>query len=78
MISVIQELYELEVYIRPEMNVYKNLLLTGLDQLLFKKDFLKNIHILEELLYMVMNGGNQSISLTDEQTNSIVKFIQIS
>lgn len=55
-LAMIKQLEELELYLTPDMNVYKNLLASGMDQMLFKQEFLSKIFILEELLYIVMNG----------------------
>lgn len=49
------------------MNVYKNLISTGMDQLMFKQDFLMKIQLLEEMLFVALNG-HQSNEMTEEQT----------
>lgn len=67
MLGMIRELYELEIYITPDMNVYKNLIQTGFDQMLFKPKFLNSLLVLEELLYMVIHGVEPN-NLSEEQT----------
>lgn len=67
MLAMVQQLAELELYLCPNMNVYKNLLATGLDQLLFKRGFLPKVFILEELLALAMNGKAPT-ALTEDQT----------
>ena len=71
MLGMIKELAELELYVTPDMNVYKNLVQTGFDQMLFKPGFLSHLLILEELLYLVMHGVEPS-RLTEEQTKDIL------
>lgn len=68
MLAMFKQLAELELYLCPNMNVYKNLLATGLDQLLFKRGFIPKVLILEELLHLVMHGKNPT-NLTEAQTN---------
>ena len=70
MLAMVRQLAELELYLCPSMNVYKNLLGTGFDQLLFKPGFIPKILILEEILYLVMHGKTPT-NLTEEQTNGI-------
>lgn len=67
MLAMFKQLAELELYLCPNMNVYKNLLATGFDQPLFKDGFIPKALILEELLFMVMNGRTPS-NLTEEET----------
>lgn len=67
MLKMMTELAELELYLCPNMNVYKNLLTTGIDQILFKKGFIPKVLILEELIYMVMHGKTP-VSLTEDDT----------
>lgn len=69
-LAMFAELRELEIYLTPEMNVYKNLLMTGMDQIMFKREFIIKVQLLEEMLYMALNG-TQPISLTDEETRGI-------
>lgn len=66
-LTMFNELRELEVYVRPDMNVYKNLITTGMDQLMFKGDFLLKVQLLEEILYIALNG-TQPLALTEDQT----------
>lgn len=73
-LGMIKELYQLELFITPSMNVYKNLVQTGFDQILFKKDFLQNLLTLEEMLYLVMHG-HDSLKLTEEQTKGSLNLI---
>ena len=68
MLAMVQQVAELELYLCPNMNVYKNLLGTGLDQMLFKRGFIPKILILEELLAIVLHGKTPT-SLTEDQTN---------
>ena len=65
--SMFNELRELEIYVTPDMNVYKNLILTGMDQIMFKQEFILKVQLLEEMLYMALNDS-QPISLSEEQT----------
>lgn len=74
MLGMIRELYELELFITPNMNVYKNLVQTGLDQLLFKKGFLEQLLILEEMLYIVMHG-TEPFKLSEVQTKGNYRLI---
>ena len=67
MMSMLRELQELEQTITPDMNVYKNVISTGFDHILFKPGFLSNLLVLEELLYMVTHGIELN-RLTEEQT----------
>jgi hypothetical protein len=66
-LSMFNELRELEIYVTPDMNVYKNLILTGMDQIMFKQEFILKVQLLEEMLYMALNDS-QPISLSEEQT----------
>lgn len=66
-LSMFNELRELEIYITPDMNVYKNLILTGMDQIMFKQEFILKVQLLEEMLFMALNGS-QPINLSEEQT----------
>jgi hypothetical protein len=61
------ELSELEIYVTPDMNVYKNLILTGMDHLLFRKGLLSTIQVIEEAVYIALNGF-QAFDLSEEQT----------
>lgn len=65
--NMLRELQELEQTITPDMNVYKNVISTGFDHILFKPGFLSNLLILEELLYMVTHGIELN-RLTEDQT----------
>lgn len=75
MLGMMQQVSELELYLCPNMNVYKNLLSTGLDHALFKSGFIPRVLILEELLYQVMHGKNPS-NLTAEQSQGNVCLIR--
>ena len=66
-LSMFNELRELEIYITPNMNVYKNVILTGMDQIMFKREFILKVQLLEEMLYMALNDS-QPINLSEEQT----------
>jgi hypothetical protein len=66
-LKMFNELQQLQIYITPDMNVYKNLISTGMDQLMFKQDFLMKIQLLEEMLFVALNG-HQSNEMTEEQT----------
>lgn len=65
-LSMFNELRELEIYVTPDMNVYKNLILTGMDQIMFKQEFILKVQLLEEMLYMALNDS-QPINLSEEQ-----------
>jgi hypothetical protein len=67
MMGMLRELQELEHTITPDMSVYKNVIATGFDHILFKPGFLSNLLVLEELLYMVTHGIELN-RLTEEQT----------
>ena len=66
-LSMFNELRELEIYVTPDMNVYKNLILTGMDQIMFKQEFILKVQLLEEMLYMALNDSHP-INLSEEQT----------
>lgn len=67
--GMLQELSELECFLTPEMNVYKNLLQTGFDQLLFRNHFLDTLQILEEMLFITMHD-KEPFRYTDEEIKS--------
>ena len=67
MLAMVKQLAELELYLCPNMNVYKNLLATGIDQLLFKQGFIPKVLILEEMLAMAIHG-KASTTLSEDQT----------
>lgn len=66
MTGVLRELYELEVFITPEMNVYKNLIESGFDQMLFRPRFLNHLVVIEEIICRVAYG-KEVFDLTPEK-----------
>lgn len=74
-LSLFNELQELEIYVTPDMNVYKNLIMTGMDQLMFKHEFIGKVQLLEEMLYIALNG-TQPVTMTNSQIKSRYEIIQ--
>jgi hypothetical protein len=65
-IEMLNEVTEMEIYIEPHMNVYKNIILTGMDCLMFKPTFIPMAQILEEFLFTAANGESP-LMLSDSQ-----------
>ena len=70
-----KQVAELEIYITPDMNVYKNIIATGLDQLLFRKGLLPTILQIEEVAFMVIHGQPPAI-MNDEQAYGNLQVIR--
>ena len=68
--SMLQEISELESYITPDMSVYKSLIQSGFDNILFRGSLLELLQILEEMLFIFLHG-HESIQLSDDETKSI-------
>lgn len=75
-VSMFKELAELEIYLTPDMNVYKNLIATGLDQLIFRNNLLPTIQLIEDVVYSAIHG-KQKIDLSEGQTASILRLLDI-
>ena len=67
--SFLHELAELEVYLSPEMNVFKNLMLSGINLMVMKPNFISNALILEEVFHLIFHADQPS-RLSDENTKS--------
>ena len=68
--SMLQEISELESYITPDMSVYKSLIQSGFDNILFRGSLLELLQILEEMLFIFLHG-HECIQLSDDETKSI-------
>ena len=65
--GMLEQMAELELYLNPSMNVYKNLITSGFYHLLFKTGFIPKVLILEEILQLVLLG-KQPNRMSEEQT----------
>ena len=61
-IDMLRELAELEISITPDMAVYKNLVETGFELLLFKPGFLECVLILEEVIHVLLQGTDSFVN----------------
>lgn len=56
---MLKEMSELELYLTPEMGVYKSLITSGFIYFIFKQDLIQKMIVLEELLQFSILGEEQ-------------------
>lgn len=64
-IEMLRQILELELYLSPEMGVYKCLIASGFCHILYKGDLITHMIVLEELLQFAILGEEPSNLDTD-------------